>query len=425
MRKLTKVLTAAACATVVLSLAMMPAAKADPINGSGKAVVPQAYDIVSVGSDSIEFLEDQLTYDYDTTHGTDSVSNPYIYSWNATVPGSVAPGGSITPKAGCKSIARPDGSGAGLTALEQSQSIKYTYYTTKIVIIKKKKVKVKVKHVVSEWCIDYSRSSSAWSASTGVINDGPGGYVWVPLATDGVTYASRDAADGGTNVPSDLTLADLKLIYNCTDTNWSDFGGPNKPIDAYLPQTGSGTRKYFLSAIGVSTAGSCTIDSYANPNHKLPPIEIQENEGLAPVLNDPDGIFPFSIGVWLAQQYRSAACGTTPTAGENKFGCDQNGVLQLNELGAPNAKGVITFYQPTVGSGTRTTTNPDFPLIRTLYDVVRYTSSTKDHIPGYLEPFFASSRAKVKGWFCSSSKASTDILDYGFLLDPAFCGIGS
>jgi hypothetical protein len=100
-------------------------------------------------------------------------------------------------------------------------------------------------------------------------------------------------------------------------------------------------------------------------------------------------------------------------------------VLQLNELGAASSSGVVTYYQPTVGSGTRTVTNPDFPLIRTLYDVVRYTSSTKDHIPAYLEPFFASSRAKVKGWFCSSSKADADILDYGFMLDPAFCGIGS
>jgi ABC-type phosphate transport system substrate-binding protein len=411
-------LAAAAAAACALALAISVPASADPITSTGKSAVPASYDLVGVGSATTEFLFDQLAYDYDTTHGTNSVSNAYVYSWDATAPGTVKSGGSVTPKAGCKSILRPDGSGAGLTTLEQSQAIKYTYYTTKIVIVKKKKVTVKVKHVVSEYCIDFARSSSAWSASTGV-TEGPGGYLWVPLAEDGVSYATRSAAYGGTNAPANLTISDLKLIYTCSDENWDDFGGPNEQIDAYLPQPNSGVRKYFLSAIGVTNPGSCVVDTDLS---KLP---IQENEGVDPVLNNANGIFPYSIGSWLTQEYRDAACGTKPTAGENKFGCDDNGVLQLNELGAPNSKGVITYYQPTVGSGTRTTLNPDFPLVHPLYDVVRYTTSTKDHIPAYLEPFFASSRAKVKGWFCSSSKASADIQAYGFLLDPAFCGIGS
>jgi hypothetical protein len=54
---------------------------------------------------------------------------------------------------------------------------------------------------------------------------------------------------------------------------------------------------------------------------------------------------------------------------------------------------------------------------------VRWASTT-DNIPAYLEPLFASSRAKVKGWICSSTTATKDIEAYGFLTTP-FCGTGS
>lgn len=55
------------------------------------------------------------------------------------------------------------------------------------------------------------------------------------------------------------------------------------------------------------------------------------------------------------------------------------------------------------------------------YDVVRYSTSTRDHIPANLEPFFASASARVKGWFCTAKTARSDITDYGFLTTP-FCG---
>jgi hypothetical protein len=83
----------------------------------------------------------------------------------------------------------------------------------------------------------------------------------------------------------------------------------------------------------------------------------------------------------------------------------------------------INGTKPTTGSGTSTVINAKFSpkFVRTVYDVVRF-ASTKDNIPAYLEPFFAS--AANKGWICSNSTAHTDLINYGFLPTP-FCGTGS
>ena len=35
---------------------------------------------------------------------------------------------------------------------------------------------------------------------------------------------------------------------------------------------------------------------------------LEENEGVNPVLNDPDAIFPYSIGKYIAEKFHSATC---------------------------------------------------------------------------------------------------------------------
>src|SRR5215469_5588359 len=82
MRMLTKLLAAAVVAASATALAMGPAL-ADPINGSGKAVVPREADAVGVGSDTIQNLFDQFSFDYNRTHKTASVK---LYSWDALNP---------------------------------------------------------------------------------------------------------------------------------------------------------------------------------------------------------------------------------------------------------------------------------------------------------------------------------------------------
>src|SRR5215469_7187536 len=99
MRMLSKLLAGIAAAGAMTVLLAGPA-MADP---PPSATPPPAGSIVGVGSDTIQFLFDQLSKDYNATH------SQKMYSWDAVPNGST-----ITPKKGCTSIPRPTGSGAGI-----------------------------------------------------------------------------------------------------------------------------------------------------------------------------------------------------------------------------------------------------------------------------------------------------------------------
>ena len=110
MRIFRSLVAVAAVAATTTALAVAPA-MADPVNHHLKRVTPKAFDIVGVGSDTIEFLLDQLSVDYNAAHETHNATHPWIYSWDATPPNDPTNLTSmIAPKAGCAKIARPDGS---------------------------------------------------------------------------------------------------------------------------------------------------------------------------------------------------------------------------------------------------------------------------------------------------------------------------
>ena len=389
----------AALAVVTTALAMVPAvaptAMADPINSSGKAVVPKSFDVVGVGSDTIEDVLDQLSLAYNSSHKTHNKTHPFIYSWNATPPSNPTDiTSTIVPKAGCKRVARPDGSSAGIAALASSPSVH------------------------GQKCFNFARSSRARGATDPVL--GKGGIAFVTLGEDAVSFSTSNTS----NAPNNLSTAQLKQIYTCTvpaknghpKNDWADLGGKPGHIDAVLPQLSSGTRSFFLTTLGGGTAitpGSC-VD-------KTRP---EENEGIAPVFkrHPLNVIFPFSIGKYLAQKFHSAAClhsGCTgnpqckPSKTQNRFGCDEVGNMRLRMIDGTN---------PTVGTGAGQTINSKFSknFLRFVFDVVPFATNTPDHIPANLEPFFASSHAKVKGFFCGSS-AATILKNYGFL-PVASCG---
>src|ERR1700678_4125433 len=110
MRMLSKVLAGTAAAAAMIALTAGPAL-ADP---PGKTV-PTHSDAVGVGSDSIQYVDDQLAYNFD--HANPKAVEG-IYSWDAVNPYTLAIGDNIVTKTGCAAVARPDGSGAGLAALE-------------------------------------------------------------------------------------------------------------------------------------------------------------------------------------------------------------------------------------------------------------------------------------------------------------------
>jgi ABC-type phosphate transport system substrate-binding protein len=390
MRVLAKLITVGAAVAAATAIAAGPAlaspagARAMPKDPPG-TTVPRESDLAGVGSDTIEFLFDQFSHDYNATH---SATHRRLYSWDATNPGTGAVGDSIVVKANCTAIARPDGSSAGIAALDANAQT------------------ADKKH----FCIDYARASRGRASTDPAF--APGGIAFVALATDGVTFATQAT----THAPNNLTTAQLASIYNCVVTNWDQVGGKNAPIHPFLPQTGSGTRAFFLGAIGVSTPGSCVNST------------VQENEGVDPQLNDPNAVVPYSIAKFIAEKYHSAACinsdcspsggvECTPGAGQNLFGCDEHGTMVLRQ---------INGTKPLAGVAPNKTINPGFSptFLRTVYEVVRYSGSTPDHIPSYLEPFFASASATVKGWTCNSAAARTDIKHYGFL-PSALCGLTS
>jgi ABC-type phosphate transport system substrate-binding protein len=398
MRMLSKLLAGTAVVATTVALTAGPAL-ADPPSGT----TPRPTDIVGVGADTTQYLLDQVAQTYDAAHKGAKSS---LYSWDATNPTTGAIGDNIVTKSNCAAISRPNGTGAGVTALDQN---------------------VTDPKSSSNYCIDFARAASPRTSSEPPY--APGGIAFVSLAGDAVTWTSRSAAAGGTDAPANLTTAQLVKIYECQDTNWKQVGGQNAPIQAFLPQTSSGIRTFFLLALGGGTTpitpGSCVIDGTTSD-----PNSLEQNEGVNPILNTAEGIYIFSVGSYLSQAYHSAACinsdcspnGSgqicTPSGSQNKFGCDETGVLGLNTIGGSKP----TSPWPLTSSTTNAHINPSFSLAfqHTLYDVVRYDPNTADHIPGSesgapgglnLETVFGAS-----GYLCTNSKAKNAIKDYGFLL---------
>lgn len=243
-----------AAAAMVASLGVSPAAATDP------PVVPRVTDVVGVGSDTTEDVIGKVgptlaTSGFYPNFNATAGTSYKMYAFDALGPSPI-----VTTQ-GCAPITRPNGSSAGVAALLADEQ-------------------------AGTNCIDFARSSRAKDPTK------DGDLQFVPFAQDGVTWATFPRVPGGTtfNAPKNLTTAQLTSIYLCSTTNWSQVGGRNAVIKPFLPQSGSGTRSFWLSAIGVTTPGPCVDQS------------IQENSGEAvPVGDRPNAIFPYSIAEYVAQ----------------------------------------------------------------------------------------------------------------------------
>lgn len=125
-------------------------------------------------------------------------------------------------------------------------------------------------------CFQFARSSSrATSQATANLaalpyNAAPATVQMLPitLGVDGLTYVFRT----GSATPRDLTLGQLRAIYNCTFTGsvdgrlMSSASIPNRPL---LPTDASGSRADWLSLMGQPTNGDVASDP-AGPGPVLP-----------------------------------------------------------------------------------------------------------------------------------------------------------
>jgi ABC-type phosphate transport system substrate-binding protein len=326
---------------------------------------PVSNGYVLVGSDTLQDSTNALL------NGTSVGGAPVRVTSAGSTLGSFDAFGStaIQTKSGGQYFGRPAGSGAGVTALRAS--ITGNAYSGNPAVPAR----------VITGQVDIARSSS-----------GPGGnantsglLAYVPYGRDAVAYAYN-----GTNSDlANLTTAQLKQIYEAS----TPVTIGTTVVKPRIPQNGSGTRSFFLSAIGVTTLGSTVPDS----NNTTP-----END--ASILGA-DEIIPFSAASWVAQS---------------------NGATGINTIAAPSAAtvklGNPNGVAPFTGSGTALVPNTAFysaaPFGRDTYLVVEYaridSSSTKydANLFNLLDPSKTQSLTNT-GTFASTTGAAKR--KFGFL----------
>lgn len=170
-----------------------------------------------------------------------------------------------------------------------------------------------------EGCYDFARSSSLNQAA---VPAATGGLTYVPFAAEAYSYAVK----AGGAVPTDLTLDDVKAIYRCEAPAYQP----------YLPQTGSGSRAYWLGVMGITetdllNGSSCVLSTKAGAN-------FQENDPRQ--LTKGNEIMPMSVANYVSMA--------------NGFQTDNRGSSVLANLDA----------KPQVGAGSGQS------LVRDVYNII-------------------------------------------------------
>jgi hypothetical protein len=318
------------------ALAISTPAHADPTGGTYRA-------LTGTGSDTTQSVMDALAEVV-----TDSGGSKIIASYDAIDPSTGVAGGSIQTRTDGSAFTRPNGSGAGIQAL--TSSVKgLTYPASNGVDVTDQ--------------LDFARSSSGPSGSGTDLT-------YIPFAKDAVSYAYSNTASGAA-VPSNLTAAQLKQIFNGDLTTYTGSDSATHTYLPMLPQSGSGSRKFFLSALGLTESNVAWITT-----------TFQENEGTT--IDAVGEIAPFSAAAYIAQTNAKI----TNTVATNKV-----------------LLGSVDSVSPIQVSGSL---NASFPLARNVYNVVATSrlSGTSDS-DKLLQSTFVGSSSKV----CS---ASSTITDYGF-----------
>src|ERR1700722_1572976 len=160
MRAPGKVFAATMGVAATMAIMVVPAS-ADPVNGSGKPVLPNSTDIVGVGSGIAQSVFDQFSLDYNSAVKT---SAPHLYSWDATNPVTGKSHDFITAKAGCKQASRPSSSAEGIVGSAHDR-LGLTADT---------------RNEDNTFCTDFARSASGRQAQDPPA--GPGRGQFVPFA---------------------------------------------------------------------------------------------------------------------------------------------------------------------------------------------------------------------------------------------------
>jgi hypothetical protein len=208
-------------------------------------------------------------------------------------------------------------------------------------------------------CLDFARASSgtAGTASSGATN-----VTMIPFAKDAVGFAVTATS----NLPRKLTYANLKAMYNCT---YPGFTGANPTYHALIPQSGSGTRSFWLGAMGLTDDTNATT-GIKNGNFACISDEtdrsglgtvgatfIQEHQGN---VLDNNTIVPISIAQYIAQSQGAA----TDYRGSSVLGT-------VIDNGSGSAQSVSYPMQLNTTYGTVSGTSTlNAPLTRDVYNAI-------------------------------------------------------
>ncbi|MFG2939662.1 Ig-like domain repeat protein [Streptomyces sp. NPDC048282] len=254
MRNLRSSAAFVAAAVVAGGLALATPAVADPDAGAFRQ-------LVGVGSDTTQDVLNALAGD--TVNGTSysatavkSTNGAGIASYDAIEPGTGSTTSTIKTRTDGPSFLRPNGSGNGRLAL--SEALTGDKYPTSA-------------GVSISGQVDFARSSGGPSASGTALT-------YIPMARDAVGVAVMGSA------LDTLTADQLHDIYSGTVTTVN-----GQTVHPRIPQAGSGTRKFFLAAIGLTDA---TLSANVTT--------VQENQANAALTED-GALVPFSVGSWIAQ----------------------------------------------------------------------------------------------------------------------------
>ncbi|MBZ5734724.1 substrate-binding domain-containing protein [Nocardioides sp. TRM66260-LWL] len=345
-------------------------AVADPSGDPAGTVRP----LQGMGSDTTEEVMQGLS---DVI--TDSNGNKLIASWNSTGAGFTTRS-STTSSSGCSFTAynagdtwvlgkRANNSGNGAATLRAAVTSNSPY----------------------AGCVDFARASSS---QTGL--DANNKFVNIPFAKDAVAFAVTSTS----NFPRKLTGDSLYAIYHCTyggatPADWNRAAGTG-PYHALVPAPGSGTRSFWLKAMGISTDGTfdataypCISDSQDRVSANKAPL-IQEHRGN--VLDD-DSIVPISIAQYIAQ-----AQGTST---------DYRGDALL---GTVASTGGVVSYPISLNTGYANNRGTKIlDLTRDVYNVVPQNAITSSNAAfnQTLSDVFVGPNSKV-------CQAQSTILKYGF-----------
>jgi len=305
----------AVSAMAITALTVSAPAFADPAAGTFKS-------LSGVGSDTIQ----------DVLNGLGSAI-PAIGSYDAIDPSTGAAGGNIQTKSGGILFVRPNGSGQGVAALSDSIQGGSHLWNTKDI----------------SGQVDFARSSGGPSVTGTTL-------AYIPFAQDAVSYAVNQGSDFPRNIPlgssaDAATKLSLYNIYHCIKTTYTDGDGNDITINPLIPQSGSGTRSFWLGKMGLTEAtiaGTCVKDVNSAG------VSVEEHNGNT--LTDPGDIVPFSISQYISQGNHTAIAST--------YG------VNLVERKGQVTLGSINGVAPIRVVAGKTVPNATFPVNRLVYNVV-------------------------------------------------------